>query len=291
MPLDTQYFKDLELDILALFDDLDSSLDGWLIHSENYQALNTILPKFHERVNCVYIDPPYNTDASAIIYENRYKHSSWCLIHNRLGFAKEFLSPDGMICVTIDDYEANHLQFLMDDIFGSENYLATIVIRNNPSGRSTVKGFAVNHEYGFFYAKSNNLAKVGRFPHSRTQKDRYDNIDIDGRRFEWENLRKSSSGSRRADRPKQYFPFYFDETKTKLRIPKMRWDEIIRTWIILEEQTEDEIVILPIDDNNQERVWNYGFERIIAEIGELQINKKNGKFEISKKKFLTKRAF
>jgi hypothetical protein len=54
LPLDTKYFEDLELDILALFDDLDASLDGWLIHSENYQALNTLLPKFQERIKCAY---------------------------------------------------------------------------------------------------------------------------------------------------------------------------------------------------------------------------------------------
>src|SRR5690606_32615586 len=59
LPLDTKYFKDFELTILSLFDDLDSSLDGWLIHSENYQALTTLLPKFRERISAVYIDPPY----------------------------------------------------------------------------------------------------------------------------------------------------------------------------------------------------------------------------------------
>ncbi|MEM3855988.1 MAG: hypothetical protein QW298_02360, partial [Candidatus Micrarchaeaceae archaeon] len=61
LPLDTKYFKDIEPDILSLFDNIDSELDGWLIHSENYQALNTILPKFKGKVKVVYIDPPYNT--------------------------------------------------------------------------------------------------------------------------------------------------------------------------------------------------------------------------------------
>src|SRR3990172_2438561 len=61
LPIDTKHFKDLELEILGLFDDLDQELDGWLIKSENYQALTTILLKFRERVKCVHIDPPYNT--------------------------------------------------------------------------------------------------------------------------------------------------------------------------------------------------------------------------------------
>jgi len=61
LPIDTRYFKDLELDILNQFEDLDKSLDGWLIKSENYQALNTILLKFKEQVQTIYIDPPFNT--------------------------------------------------------------------------------------------------------------------------------------------------------------------------------------------------------------------------------------
>ncbi len=61
LPVDTKYFKDLEIEILSLFDDLDNQLDGWLIKSENYQALNTILPKFKEQVQTIYIDPPFNS--------------------------------------------------------------------------------------------------------------------------------------------------------------------------------------------------------------------------------------
>ena len=86
LPIDTKYFKNLEIDILAMFENF-KDLDGWLIHSENYQALNTLLPKFKEKVNVVYIDPPYNTSASEIIYENNYKNSSWIsLLDDRLKY-------------------------------------------------------------------------------------------------------------------------------------------------------------------------------------------------------------
>jgi len=118
LPLDTRYFKDLELDILALFDDLDASLDGWLIHSENYQALNTLLPKFRELVKAIYIDPPYNTKGSEITYVNDYKHSSWLtLVENRLQVGKMLLQDDGILCVAIDDSEYHRLQNLLSDIF------------------------------------------------------------------------------------------------------------------------------------------------------------------------------
>lgn len=70
--IDTKYFKDLELEILSLFDDLDNSLDGWLIKSENYQALITILPKFKNKVQTIYTDPPYNTGSDEFIYKDKF---------------------------------------------------------------------------------------------------------------------------------------------------------------------------------------------------------------------------
>jgi hypothetical protein len=99
LPLDTRHVADRELDILALFDDLDVALDGWLVHSENYQALNTLTPKFSEVVDVIYTDPPYNTSASEIIYVNSYKDSSWLtLLEDRLRAAKLLLSEDGILC-------------------------------------------------------------------------------------------------------------------------------------------------------------------------------------------------
>jgi hypothetical protein len=77
LPVDTKHFKDLELEILGLFDNLDEALDGRLIKSENYQALNTILPKFRGKVRCIHIDPPYNTETSGFLYINAYQHSRW----------------------------------------------------------------------------------------------------------------------------------------------------------------------------------------------------------------------
>jgi hypothetical protein len=85
LPFDTRYFPDLELRILALFDDLDQALDGWLIHSENYQALSTINKKFQKQVNCIHIDPPYNTETSGFYYVNTFSHSSWLtMMENRI---------------------------------------------------------------------------------------------------------------------------------------------------------------------------------------------------------------
>ncbi len=124
LPLDTKYFKDLELEILSQFEDLDKSLDGWLIKSENYQALNTILPKFKEKVQTIYIDPPFNLDSSdQFLYRTNYKDANWAtLLENRLRLAKDWLNEKGSIFIRCD-YNGNWIvRCLMDEIFGKENF-------------------------------------------------------------------------------------------------------------------------------------------------------------------------
>jgi adenine-specific DNA-methyltransferase len=108
LPIDTKYFKDLEIEILNLFDDLDNSLDGWLIKSENYQALNTLLPKFKEKVQTIYIDPPFNLESSdQFLYRTNYKDSTWAtLLENRLRLARDWLNEKGSIFVRCD-YNGN----------------------------------------------------------------------------------------------------------------------------------------------------------------------------------------
>jgi very-short-patch-repair endonuclease len=124
LPIDTKYFKDLEFEILSQFEDLDNSLDGWLIKSENYQALNTILPKFKEKVQTIYIDPPFNLDSSdQFLYRTNYKDANWAtLLENRLRIAREWLNEKGSIFVRCD-YNGNWIvRCLLDEIFGKGEF-------------------------------------------------------------------------------------------------------------------------------------------------------------------------
>jgi adenine-specific DNA-methyltransferase len=166
LPIDTKYFKDLEIEILSLFDDLDNQLDGWLIKSENYQALNTILPKFKEKIQTIYIDPPYNTGSDGFIYKDRYQHSSWLtMMENRLSLAKELMREDGVIFVSIDDNEVKNLSILMNEIFGMINYLNTFCWVNNLKGRQILKnGAAKTYEHVLTYGKNINNTKVFEIP-------------------------------------------------------------------------------------------------------------------------------
>jgi len=103
LPIDTKYFKDLEIEILSLFKDLDNQLDGWLIKSENYQALNTILPKFKEKVQTIYIDPPFNTGED-FPYVDRFQDSSWLsLMKDRINLGISLLKKDGSFWLHLDD--------------------------------------------------------------------------------------------------------------------------------------------------------------------------------------------
>ena len=286
--LDTRFFdENFKAQLVASIENFDEQCDGLLIHSENFQALNLLQEKYREQVKCVYIDPPYNAAATEIFYKNGYKSSSWCsLIHERLIGARKYLTDSGILCVTIDDYELFNLKKLGDLVFSPENYLSTVLIRNNPSGRSTVSGFAICHEYALFYANKIENCLVGRLPHSDEQKSRYDLVDNDGKPFEWENFRKSSAGSYRNDRPKQHFPIYLNENNNKLRIPECEWNDQKKEWVSLEQPLENEVTILPIDSQGRQRVWNFGVERTRATLDEMKVEIRDGKPEVYKKKYL-----
>jgi len=157
LPIDTKYFKDLEPEILSQFDDLDQSLDGWLIKSENYQALNTILPKFKEKVQTIYIDPPFNLDSSdQFLYRTNYKDANWAtLLENRLRIAREWLNEKGSIFVRCD-YNGNWIvRCLMDEIFDG-NYKNEIVLSKSAKLTEKINKYHSAHDSLFFFTKSDN---------------------------------------------------------------------------------------------------------------------------------------
>ncbi|MCS7064283.1 MAG: site-specific DNA-methyltransferase [Methylacidiphilales bacterium] len=170
LPVDTRYFKDLELWIRGLFDNLDDALDGWLIKSENYQALNTILPKWREKVQCIYIDPPFNLGKKAEYdYEVNYKDSTWLtMLENRLMIAGEMMSVSRSIFFRVG-HDGNMLvRLLMDLVFGRENYRNEIIVRRAEESKGeftkqfdSIKGLTVNYDNLYWYSKNAET----RFPH------------------------------------------------------------------------------------------------------------------------------
>jgi adenine-specific DNA-methyltransferase len=191
-----------------------------IIEGDNYHALSVLNYTHPRGVDAIYIDPPYNTGASDWKYNNNYvdaedpyRHTKWIsFMEHRLRLSKNLLAPDGIICVTIDDYEFPRLVMLMDEIFGEQNRLGTVVIRNNPQGRSTIKGFSINHEYALFYGRTP-ASRVGRLDRSDKQLERYPEIDEDGKTSE----RQDRTLFARIDQSNST-PFTF--TKIKFDFPK-----------------------------------------------------------------------
>lgn len=158
LPIDTKYFKDLELEILSQFEDLDKALDGWLIKSENYQALNTILPKFKEKVQTIYIDPPFNLDSSdQFMYRTNYKDANWAtLLENRLRIARNWLNKKGSIFVRCD-YNGNWIvRPLMDEIFGRENFKNEIAIKRGEVPKGEINKLLTGTESLFYFSRTEN---------------------------------------------------------------------------------------------------------------------------------------
>ena len=209
LPLDTRHFHAGFTDrLLASFDDLDGMTDGLLVHSENWQALRLMDEKYRGSVKCIYIDPPYNTDASAIIYKNGYKDSSWLsLMENRLHVSNGLLQEDGILSAAIDDVEYPYLQRILAKLFSHGSSLGTAVVRSNPAGRSTPTGFSSSHEYAMFFSKTSG-ASVGRLPRTEAQNMRYKFQDEVGD-YEWVNFRKHGGlNAYRTARPRLFYPIY-----------------------------------------------------------------------------------
>lgn len=259
--LDTAFFaEDFKLRLIAAFDDLDASLDGLLINSENFQALNLLQERYREEVNSIYIDPPYNTAATEIIYKNSYKHSSWLsLIEGRLNVSKTLMKESSIICVTIDDAEVSNLDILLKEVFSSNNYLATTPIRSKPQGRASSSGFSTNHEYALYFGKTYS-AKVGRLPREGAKLERYSEKDDLGI-FAWSNFRKTGGDSTIDDRPRSYYPIYVSVDTGEIRIPPCEWNTEKTAWNVLEKAEQNEKEIFPLDSDGNRRVWTLSRER------------------------------
>ncbi len=263
--------------------DFDSHINGTLIHSDNFQALNLLQARYREQVKCIYIDPPYNTSASEIIYKNGYKHSSWLsLIQDRIHLSKFLMNSSGIFTLAIDDFELSKVSLCLEEIFSQENHLATVPVRSNPHGRAMAAGFSLNHEYSVFYQNSPN-STVGRIPRDDNKLSRYPEKDELGI-FTWINFRGTGANTRRIDRPKLFYPVIANTKEMSIRIPDLIWNSDSNSWDYDKNILENEIVILPIDSNNEERVWSLGWERAKEYVNtDVILKESSGTYQINRK--------
>ena len=264
--MDTRHFgSGFTARLLEAIGDVEEQADAVLFHSENAQALSVMQARYRRQVKSIYIDPPYNTDASAIAYKNDYKDSSWlALIENRLVESQVCLRQDGITCIAIDDTEFARLRCLVDHVCSPSAILGVVSVRSNPAGRSTPKGFAEAHEYALFIAASETAA-VGRVPRTEEQRARYGERDHIGP-FEWVNFRKHGGReATREARPRMFYPI-FAAPDGAVRLPRLEWDTASQRWRLCEEPREGEVAVWPVRDSGLELRWKWGSESFVGQL-------------------------
>jgi len=189
LPIDTKYFseefKERLLEKLTENADLDELLDGLLIKSENWQALNLLLAKYKEKVQTIYIDPPFNKEQDAdYLYNVKYKDSTWVsMLENRLRLARDLLSDRGSIFVRCD-YNGNmYVRLLMNEIFGEENFRNEIVVKRGYVPKGMTNQYISGTDYILFYAKNKEKLKfIGAKKIIKEEERQWISLDMPGQR-------------------------------------------------------------------------------------------------------------
>lgn len=150
LPIDTRYMgTDLKLTLLAYCPDLEEETIGTLICSENLQAVRLLADKYRGKIDCIYIDPPYNTKYSEILYKNDFKHSSWLsMMNDRVSEAAPLLKKNGVHIVAIDENEQERLGLMLRQVFPDRDHTCVTIV-HNPSGQQG-DNFSYSHDFAYF---------------------------------------------------------------------------------------------------------------------------------------------
>jgi adenine-specific DNA-methyltransferase len=204
--LDTAHFDaGFKMRLLAHLPNLDEQTDGLLLHSDNFQALTLLQERYREQIECVFIDPPYNTGADGFVYKDSFQHSSWLsLMENRLEMAIRLMSNSASLWITLDDNELVNFIKLGTLFFGEENFVGAIAWQKVYSPRMDSKQFSSSIDHVVVFSKNNDWqpfklkieADLSQFPYT----------DESGRRYRSDTLRKWGKGSLRSERPNLWYP-------------------------------------------------------------------------------------
>ena len=186
-----------------------------IIHGDNLIALKSLLPRYENKIKCIYIDPPYNTGNENWIYndnvsdprlqkwlgqvvgkegEDLTRHDKWlCMMYPRLRLLHKLLSDDGAIFISIDDNEQANLKYLCDEIFGASNFVSNMIWKNKSGGANDAKNIACDTEYILVYAKNISNLKLNKDADAKVTTS-YNKVDDDGRRYSLERLDKQNLG-------------------------------------------------------------------------------------------------
>lgn len=272
LPIDTRYFsqefKERLLEILteghaerseASLDDL---LDGLLIKSENYQALTLLSEKYKGNTKCIYIDPPFNSKATEILYRNFYKHSSWLsLMENTILHAAKLLEDKGVFICAIDENEQERLGMLLNFLFPAYEKTCVTVV-HNPGGIQG-QNFSYTHEYAYFVFPSDG-EYIGR-----VERDKADKVPL----RDWggeESKRESASNC--------FYPIYIKDNEI-IGFGNVCPDEFHPSSANIQNKDRT-IIVYPIDNNKVERKWRHSRQTVETIKDELKCEKIGSEYVI-----------
>jgi adenine-specific DNA-methyltransferase len=235
--------------------------DNILIEGDNYHALSVLNYTHQEKVDIIYIDPPYNTGFKDFRYNDSYvekddgfRHSKWLnFMEKRLKLAKMLLKKEGVIYISIDDNEMTQLKLLCDSIFGYSNWIRTIPTIMNLKGNNDDFGFAGCHEYTLVYAKDKSRCNINHF---EIDEDELSNWSVDdfGIYKKADTLKRTGQDAPRSRRPKGWFPVFISIKDEKVYVT----DNDLPL-------NKEDIVLYPKNDSGEELSWSWSKKKIIQD--------------------------
>lgn len=258
------------------------------ISGDNLDALQHLVKSYSGKVKVIYIDPPYNTGSDGFVYNDKFNftaedlakrldvsperaerilsmtrrgsasHAAWLtFMLPRLSFARDLLTDDGVIFISIDDNEQANLKRLCDEVFGEENFIAEIVIQSNKRGQ-TYKQLAKTHEYLLVYANSSETI-VNELKKELSGDIKCDNIS----EFSERELRNRNPKYGKFNRPNLFYPIYAN--------PNVK-DKNGYSPVSDKRTLEYSIEILPYNNEMKESCWRWGKKKFNLNIGETSLD-------------------
>ncbi|MCU0426761.1 MAG: site-specific DNA-methyltransferase [Candidatus Kapabacteria bacterium] len=293
--------KELRLNT-ALSKEFDTT-QNLVLKGDNLDSLKILKSHYSSKIKCIYIDPPYNTTSDEFVYPDKFdkeeaevlgfqnlsdddfarmefsfktkkSHNGWlAFMYPRLLLARDLLSKDGVIFISIDDNEQANLKLLCDDVFGEENFVANFQIKANPRGRQSDSNVATLHDYLLCYGKNFDFVELNGIPLTEEDIEEFDQSDENGKAWRELGLRQRGSASLRSDRPEMFFPIYVNPQDLS---------------VSLEKTNSHTIPVIPKKSTGVEGRWMWGIDKVKRENSRIyaRLIKRRNEFDIFIKDYL-----
>ena len=254
--LDTNFFEQTFVDqLLSRIEDIDGQMDGLLIQSENFQTLCLLKTRYKEQIKCIYIDPPYNTSASEILYKNNYKHSSWIsLINDRLVLGINLLCQSGFNITTIDYAELFNLGMISDQVFGNDSQVGIVTVFINPKGRQHERFFSSSTEYMLVYSKNLSIAHFKQTTIDIAKTNQFELSDQNGQ-YRLDPFARIRTSTRRSAKSNFWYPIYVSPNLDEITLVKK--DGYFEVFPVNEQGEEFSWKVIPesFEENNRQSFY------------------------------------